>query len=267
MIPDTDPRIPQYLYPIGIALGVLGRDREALTIHQEAVRVATEVWGPSHPETARFVIHLATTRATLGECSAAIDPLLAARAQLTGSLPPDSFEHLQITQTLGTCYAELGRLDDAMREHRAAQQALIAANREHSVEMARVWVDLGDVQLQSKHGADAIGAYRHAVALYEARVEATDARLGLPLSRLGEALFERGKHVQAIAPLERALAIYTHAGSPQNLVAEVAFPLAQVLWLARRDRPRARRLAEQAHAALAGDPRADQVARWLRQIR
>ena len=182
-------------------------------------------------------------------------------------MPRDSFEHLQITQTLGTCYAELGRLDEAMREHQAAQQALVAAKRERSVAMASAWVDLGDVELQREHATDAIGAYRRAVALYEELVPKTDARLAHPPSRLGEALFARGKAAEAIPPLERALAIHAAAGSPPNLVAEVAYPLARALWAANRDRARARALAEQALAALAGDPRVDEVATWLARTR
>jgi tetratricopeptide (TPR) repeat protein/tRNA A-37 threonylcarbamoyl transferase component Bud32 len=264
VIPDTDPRIPQYLYPIGIALGVLGRDQEALAIHQEAVRVATEVWGSNHPETARFTIHLATKQATLGECTAAIPVLVAARKALTGSLPPDSFEHLQITQTLSTCYANQQRHDDALRELRAGQEALRAAKREQSVEMASAWVDLGDVDYDRKQFTEALAAYRSAVALYEKLVPRDDSRLALPLSRVGEALDALGKPAQAIAPLERSLAIYTTSGSPARLVAEAAFPLARALWATRRDRTRARKLAESALAGLAGDEREAEVESWLR---
>ena len=267
VIPETDPRIPQYLYPIGIALGVLGRDQEALAIHQEAVRVATEVWGASHPETARFTIHLATKQATLGGCKTAIPSLVAARAALVESLPPDSFEHLQITQTIGSCYATLKRFDDALRELRAGQDALRAAKRAESVEMASSWVDLGDVHYDREQPAEALAAYRKAVALYEQLVPRDDSRLARPLSRVGEALAALGKSREAIAPLERSLAIYTAAGSPASLVAEAAFPLARVLWIARRDRVRARRLAESARAGLAGDAREPEVASWLQTHR
>ena len=67
----------------------------------------------------------------------------------------------------------------------------------------------------------------------------TDGRLGLPLSRVGEAELAANHPERAIEPLERALAIYSAVNAPPLITAAAMFPLARAPW----SRPAARNRA------------------------
>jgi len=251
VLPAGDPRMPEYVYPVGVALSFLRRDAEAIKYHAEAYQTAVAAFGEDHPETARFVINLAAKHAALGDCDKALAELTHARAMLDTLLPRDSAEHLQISQTMGACYYIQHKYDDALREYRGRQAALTAAGRTKSAEMAGSWVDVGDVQFDRKDFSAAADSYRRSVAEYEALVGTEDARLGLPLSRLGEAELGANHPERAIDPLQRALAIYAAAKVPPIAAADVQFPLARALWTKPAQRPHARELATTAHAAFA----------------
>ena len=77
------------------------------------------------------------------------------------------------------------------------------------------------------------------------------------LTGSGLAHLQRGEASEAIAPLERALALRTAAKVSANLRAETAYALARALWLSERDRPRAEQLAEDARALLPDDKDAE----------
>jgi len=164
------------------------------------------------------------------------------------------------------------KYDDTLREYRGRQDALTAAGRAKSAEMAGSWVDIGDVQLDREDYAAAATSYRRSVAEYEALVGTEDARLGLPLSRLGETEMRANHPERAIAPLRRALAIYAAAKVPAIAAADVQFPLARALWTKPAQRPHARELATTAHAAFAAsgpmfDSQAKASDEWLRAHR
>ena len=102
------------------------------------------------------------------------------------------------------------------------------------------------------------------------------ANVADPLTGLGQTLLGLAKPGDALPLLERALTIRTtHQVDPADL-ADTRFALARALWIAPaaqdRDRPRARTLAEQAHAAFAslGDAQKAKLAEvqtWLAEHR
>jgi eukaryotic-like serine/threonine-protein kinase len=242
ILPPGDPRLPDYIYPVGLALGYQRKDREALAFHDEAYRVAVAVWGTGHPNAERFAINLAVKRAALGDCDTALGELARAREAIVGVLPADSAERLLIAELTGTCHMFQGRHADAIREHETRRQALIAAGRAHSVEMASAWLDLGDTHLDRDALEPAITAYRQAIALLEPLVGTTDSRLGLPLAHLGDAELRAGRTARAIELLERALVVFG-PDAPAATLADARFPLARALWATPATRVRARELA------------------------
>jgi len=271
-LPAGDPRLPELIYPLGIALGMVRRDAEALRYIDEAYRVAVDVWGAEHPSTARFEINLAIKHAALEQCAGALPELAHARALLTGVLPADSAEHLLISRAMGACYYAQRAYDRAVREYTGRQAALIAAGRTASVEMAGTWTDLGDVQLQRRAYAAAAASYRRSLAAYEDLLGKTDARLGAPLVGLGESELAAGRVAPAIAALERAAAIYDAAQVPAIVAADVRFPLARALWSRPAERARAVELARAARDAWRPAGPSQQARRadadaWLRDHR
>jgi hypothetical protein len=85
---------------------------------------------------------------------------------------------------------------------------------------------------------------------------------GIGISLIGE-----GSPDSALVPLERALKIREAEEKDPVKRSETRFALARALWEARRDRGRARTLAEEARAAYAksagGNNKSAEVDRWL----
>jgi len=270
VLPHGDPRLPDYLDPVGVAYSYARRDAEALPYHEQAYRAAVDAFGASHPTAAMYALNMATKHASLGDCPTALGELARARATLTGVLAPDSPELLQIDEVMGTCYYVQHDYDRALREHAARQDALRAAGRTRSVEMAATWTDIGDVQLDRKQYDAAIASYQRTVDELEDVLGKSDARLAFPLTKVGEAELAAAHAERAVAPLERAAALYTAAEAPANVLAEATFPLARAL--RRRDPARAKQLATAALAAFAaaGAPYAERktaVEALLREIK
>jgi tetratricopeptide (TPR) repeat protein len=264
VIPPGDPRLPDYLDPVGVALSYARRDKDALVYHQQAHQAAVDAWGPNHPDAVIYGINLATKHAALGDCTTALDELARARKALTGVLAADSAELLQIAETMGGCYYIQHRYDDALRQYTARQDALRAAGRTKSADMAGSWVDVGDVQLDRKQYDAAVASYRRSVDEYEELLGKTDARLAYPLTRVGEAELAANRPEHAVAPLERAVALSTAAKVPANVLAEATYPLARAIWP--KDHARAKQLASSAHDAFAAAgniERAAAIDAWL----
>jgi eukaryotic-like serine/threonine-protein kinase len=270
LLPRGDPRLPDYIDPVGVALSHARRFAEALPYNVEAHQAAVDAFGAHHPNAAIYAINMATKHGALGDCTKALAELAEARAALTGVLRPESPEHLQIMEVMGTCYFMQHRYDDALREHTARQAALRASGNERSTDMAATWIDIGDVQLDQKQLDAAVASYRRSVDELENVVGKTDTRLGWPLSKVGEAELAAGRPDRAMAPLERALALYIAAQVPPIVMAEVQFPLARAL--PAKDAVRAKQLATAAAAAFATGgvtytDRATAAEAWLRSRR
>jgi serine/threonine protein kinase/tetratricopeptide (TPR) repeat protein len=268
LAPD-DPRMPDYLASLGSALAWGGHLAEATQIDEEMVRIARNVYGPNHPETARFEVKLALKRAAAGECELAVRELAQSRDRL-GDLPPDSPVQLAIAGAMGQCYLRLDRLDDALREQRARQKALLEAKRDHTAEMAACVIDIGIVEHSMGHPDAAIVEYQRAIDDLEVAVGKTDARLALPLGGIGEAALALHQPERALAPLERALALETAAGGSKASIGTTQFLLASTLGALHRDPARARQLAETARSAFeaAGGlykSNLDAVNAWLKE--
>ncbi len=267
-LPPADPRLPEFIYPVGVALGMMRLDAEAVRYHEEAYRVAREVWGADHPSTARFEINLAIKHSALGDYPRALAELTHARALLTGVLAPDAAEHLLILQAIGACYLLQHAHDQALAAYTAIQAVLRAAGRDRSVEMAGSWIDLGDVHHARADYEAAAASYRRAVAALEVLLGTSDARVASPLCRLAEAELAAGRVARARPLLERGLAIYTATAVPAVVLADAQFPLARALWSQPASRARAVELARAAHTAWrTGGPahaaRAAEAAAWL----
>jgi hypothetical protein len=86
------------------------------------------------------------------------------------------------------------------------------------------------------------------------------------LTGIGETHLAAKRPTEAIAPLERGLALTAANPSHRSHAAVLRFLLARALWDAGRDRKRARTLAEEAAAAYAdlGDDKARaELVTWL----
>jgi hypothetical protein len=103
--------------------------------------------------------------------------------------------------------------------------------------------------------------FRTALVASEKALGPEAADLSFFLAGIGHAYLDLKKPADAIAPLERALKVRGTGGDPMS-TAEISFGLARALWASKRDRARARALAEAAlpHYQAAGNP---DVKAWL----
>jgi tetratricopeptide (TPR) repeat protein len=133
--------------------------------------------------------------------------------------------------------------------------------------VAHASLAMGDVRLASGQAREALSDYRFALPILEKAYGADQPQVVVALISIGQAELALGQPARAIEPLERAERMLPATGAPDDRGA-VRFLLARALWDARRDRRKARDLANAARTdyARAGDgfkPQVDEVDRWL----
>src|SRR5262249_9529028 len=137
-------------------------------------------------------------------------------------------------------------------------------------EVALVHVDLARLAEREGDHAAAERGFADAIAAEEASLGPTHPSLVLALLGLGRARVAQHRDADAIAPLERALAIASTAEVSDELRADVRFALAKALFDGKGERTRARALAIEAREGHAARPDATAVAEidaWLRRTR
>ena len=105
-----------------------------------------------------------------------------------------------------------------------------------------------------------------AVAMFERTLGPKTLQLVQPLTCLGEALVGGGHPADAIAPLERAVALVGDNRESPDLIAASRYALARALWAAGRDRARAVSLARSAAAQLARATTTPEVSRKRAEV-
>ncbi|HZN93486.1 MAG TPA: tetratricopeptide repeat protein, partial [Myxococcales bacterium] len=136
--------------------------------------------------------------------------------------------------------------------------------REHIDRAERYWseagtatalfsLDAGDIratsfQVEGRY-REALAEARRIQALREKIAGVDHADLSFTLDNVGLALLGLGRPAEAVAPLERSLALKTKAGMKMVTTAEGMLALANALWLSGGDRTRARALARDAEQA------------------
>ncbi len=118
----------------------------------------------------------------------------------------------------------------------------------------------------NRHG-EARQSFEKAYAIWEREFGSDNLNLGYALTGIGMSYVAEGKSSNALVPLERAFLLRRQHEPETSRFAETSFALARALWESRRDRGRARSLAEQArdnYAKLAEKKKVVEVNDWLR---
>jgi predicted Ser/Thr protein kinase len=175
-----------------------------------------------------------------------------AQALAAKGLGPEHPATIQLMIATGDAMAGAGRLEDALTADRAAvsvgerilgpdhPSVAVAINNE-----CEVLDGLGRFR-------DAEGACRRALTIWSGA--GTDQTLrAYGLTGLGRALLGEGRGVDAITPLEEALASRVNARLAVGLRGETRFALARALWSRPAERARAVALAREAKVELSND--------------
>jgi tetratricopeptide (TPR) repeat protein len=268
------PEVARTVHSMGVAAANLGDLPGAEAYFRRTVQVNEDALGPEHPTVARSLIDLASI---LRELDVKREPearslLERALAIQTKTLGPEHADVARTLETLGEVAEDLGDADgaraDFVRGLKITEKALGPEHRR----VEDMLDDLARLDLDEGHFAEAAELGKRALAIVTKALGEKHPYVADSLTILGRAYVGLHRAGDAIAPLERALALRVAGDAPKEDMAETRFALATALWDrgdAGKDRERARALAVQAQAGLDGAGAAAVRARgavdeWLR---
>ncbi len=186
--------------------------------------------------------------------------VLAGRERLFGPV------HDKVANSIDAIAAVLeqqGKLPEALAERRRALAMREKVFGPDHLDVAGSLAGVAGVLETLGRCGEAEPAAQRALAIVDAQHLGESYDALAPLETLGLCELRRGHGAAATAHLERAVVTGEKAGASPADVAGMRFELARALWQDGRDRARARREAERAHADLGGASAAVEVATWL----
>jgi serine/threonine protein kinase/tetratricopeptide (TPR) repeat protein len=231
-----------------VVLGQLGRNAEARDLQSRVVAIHENRLGKDHPDVARALMNLAIIHTDLGDhanARAYHRRGLDVRERIAGVSPQDLAEHLAF-------YANVLRLSGMHA------QALQSLDRALELIGPVVEADHPDVALLLGDKADVLLALRRCEEAHRLFVRAHDIdvkrlgdqhdRIAVRLTGIGESLLCLGRPAEALAGLERAIALLTAMGVESCELGEAQFTLARALARLGHSPKRARELTSAAAA-------------------
>jgi tetratricopeptide (TPR) repeat protein len=228
---------------MGVALADLDDQEGAEDAEAKAEAIWERELGPDHPRIALVLNNRAIAALNRGSYE-------AARAFAERSLAISTEQQSATAQaaiaasTLGHALACLGRYDESRG---ALLKALALADSDAGIprkRLARIHMNLGQLDRLERKYDDAISAYEQALQLIREAVGEGDPSSTDALVGLGRVYLEQGLTDNALPLLEQGLAIREKQTTPPEL-AEARLALAQALMRSGHDRERAKALALQ----------------------
>jgi tetratricopeptide (TPR) repeat protein len=253
------------------ALRLAGRWDEADAMNVRAFELARELYGETHPDTARPLANRAVTAMGREDYPAAEAQARAALDILEEALDPDSPDLATVLNVLGVAVQEQGeaRHEEARaiyeRALRIREQASGLAHRETFMLLN----NLGRLLWLDHRLEEALAYQRRAYESAVASVGPDHPHVANAHTGVGSTLWEMGDAKAAVVELDAALAIFEARDVDPAERARTQFLLARALWDT-GERIRATSLARAAHATLAVVPGASEprraLASWSRSV-
>jgi tetratricopeptide (TPR) repeat protein/predicted Ser/Thr protein kinase len=155
--------------------------------------------------------------------------------------------------SLALTLVETGELQKALAVNERALAIATAAFGDRSPGLGQYLSNRGEALNALGRPADALPLFRRALEVW-GPLGADSPVLAYPLTGLGRALILEGRAGEAIAPLNRALALRVAAKDARVRLGETRFALARALWDAGGDRKRAHALGTAARDDFASPP-------------
>jgi eukaryotic-like serine/threonine-protein kinase len=165
-------------------------------------------------------------------------------------------EHPHLAQILNAMTMSLaakGDIEGAILATKHAADLRLRAGEHYDA--AGDLANLGVLLFNQRRWSESITYCRRAVDLYDKFGRAADSHLSFPLRVLALSLLELERPREALAPLERALALHQTTPFDRIEIPKTKLALARALWDSRVDRVRARALALEAKTELAASKR------------
>ncbi len=258
------PGVADALYAIGDALGMRSQQEQALESYERARVIFERTLGPDSPKVAELLDRIGMATDILGRPSEGLKLVRQALKLVEQRNEAETATGAMYLAHVAFILDHLERYDESEGLYQRAlairQRVLGPVHPDVATNLS----NLGRAYLHHRHFTDALDYFRRALAIDEPRANADG--IASDLVGLGHVSLELGQPNDAIAPLERALAL---PGLRPGRRGSVAFTLALALWAADRDRVRAVKLAEQARDDLGPAEgwefakMRDSIAEWL----
>jgi tetratricopeptide (TPR) repeat protein len=253
---DPDhPLVASVMDDYGGALFEAGQREKGLKMSEESLARHEELYGPVHPIVSGVVHNLAISYSSIGELDRAEELFRRALELKKQTLGPT---HPNVSNTLieyGEMLSAQGRFDEALALAEEDVALWIAHSGPRSSEEAESREALAMNLLAAGRPADAVTEYRRAIALFEALDDEGVARGRKDRVEVARALTLGGDPLAAAKELDLVVAADPALSSAANVLRERAR-----IALARGDAAAAKRLAEQAIAALKPNARRHTIA-------
>jgi tetratricopeptide (TPR) repeat protein len=245
------PRLLSPLTALGDALLGASRFDEAMAVYERALALAIAAYGPRHGEVGHCQWSMGDIEAHRNNFAAATrhyEQALAITEGVVGADHPDTAECLY---RVAVSRAWAGHVDEAAQLLARSVDIHTRHSGPDSYLTLRGRSERAMMLTAGGHHAEALAEIAAVVAATE-RTQGESDELLNALMKQGESLLAAKQPTQAIAPLERALALADARPSYAERRARIALQLATALWSDRGARRRARELATQARDAWAG---------------
>jgi len=238
--------VAKTLNNLGNAHYALGAYTQALEEFHRAATIFEGGLGPRHPLVAMALSNEAAARTDLGDAAGALPIHRRVLAIREAVLTPDSPYIGESVGNIGVALGKLGRYDEALADLLGSLGIFERSFGPKSPRFADALAEIANVHLQRGDLHNAISYASRSSAVFAEALGAKHATVSLPLLLEGKARLAAGVPAQAIAPLERSLAICEAAAVSPQQKGDVSFTLARALVASGRDRKRALDLARRA---------------------
>ena len=257
------PTIAGMLRVIGLINSDRGHYKAAEQQLRRGLAVAEKAFGPDGLETGWNALNLGVALQGQRKHDMAIEQFLRALTIVTQRLGPDHPDLSLCLNSLAVAYEGKRQFARALAYY---QQALaIATNhRARSVQVAVVLANIAAVHYEMHQLDKALIQVKKSIRVWES-IDPDNTRLAHPLTIRGESLVELHRYREALAPLERAAELLKGREVDAIQRGRTNLSLGIALWVSRRDRPRGRRLVQEATSTL--EPFAAQLPQRLAYAR
>jgi tetratricopeptide (TPR) repeat protein len=252
-LPEPNAKLASYHTNLGEVLRAEGRYEEALGHIRRGLEMRRKLYGDDDPQLVPSYMSLAAileNQQRRPDARAAAERAVAIAEHSFGD---SSLKTAAAFLTLGLIQHDLGQDDEAGGTYRHALRIYEQVSPDHH-DVATLHNRIGvSLHAQGKN-RDALAEFHLALARYERLDPIPDDEIRITLDNLAETVVETGAVGDAIAPLERSLAILEKdqaglaASRKRSQLALTHLHLAEVLWDSQRDRRRAIREATTALA-------------------
>jgi tetratricopeptide (TPR) repeat protein len=218
---EVHPQVAVSLNSLGTVRHKKGQDDVALEMYARALAIREELFGPDHPHVAGSLNNLANAYRDTGELAKALELQLRALGIMEATLGKDHPRVAVPLNNLGELYRVRKQYDEARGYYERAvvvmEKTLGATHRDLAVPL----FNLGLVHAAKGDGDVALAMHGRALEIREQTLGGEHPDVAASLHAMGEA------HAEAIAELERALAIREKAGATALEIEETRSALAK----------------------------------------